>query len=600
MEVSQSLIRQYTTPVGVDGLLPLGLPQQSQGNSSPVDSVSLTCQADPDNVKMELLRKQARQQPKLNFAQRALIGTGDTLGRGFRNLSSAVGGEVRKSFENPLRLAPGVGQSYQMAEQMGVELPKPPTLPGSKMIGAGAESVVRGMGEFGASTAEDGAQALAHPVQTADGLIRLSKALQTDSPMGVANVMAESIATGKSYLEVRREHRKPIDDAINGVAQDFQKNREEIGLPGAATKLGLDVFGLPKTAALSAPKVVRLSNAAGGVVQGQTRRLSMTPQFKELPAEQQATLTNVVDQGAPKIAGVKIPFYAGKAEQSVSKLVGEGRLQSDPALYGEVSKLQEATTGPGISKTTLVRDTLESVAKPGVIKQGCKGTCAATTPQFDMAEKQPADFVRTARALMSKEGEIELANKTVLSRNETGVGFDFSGRRQLDRVMQSSFMDHGSKYTPGSRYHNGKDAHIMSDGSKSHSGLSGAESLRIRQDILGENVLTKSFPAEKTGPARAAAEKEFLEDLSLAQTEGKNLQVSLSWGEGDSGHALSVSRVEDGYVYGRNPWGSGDVGQGGLKREMLDNEGRFRAKTDDFFDQLYSYHTPVPGFEVFR
>lgn len=598
------------------GSVDIMVPGQSP-NPAVKDQFCRNTAADQANLQMEQLRRQAaggaRQEPRLNLVQRGLIGTGQFLGRGIRKSSNLVGVGVRRSIENPARLLPGANLAISAGDAIGLEGPKV-NLPGTKFVGSGAESVVRGFGEFAGSMSEEVTAAVAHPIQTAEGVNALAQGLQTDTPQGVASILVESATSGKSYLDVRAERRKVVGDAVGAVATDFTENREEIGLPGAVTKTALDIVGLPKTAVLSGPRLSRLATAGGRVArdfsQGQSKRLSRTPELEQLPLEQQALVETVAKDNAPRIAGVKIPFYTGKSERSLSQLLSEGRLQKDSSLLSEIQKLNEADVAPAFSKPKVVSETLESVARPGTISQGCKGTCAATTPQFDLAETQPATFVKTARRLMSESGDVSLPDGKTLSRNPTGVRADGSGRRQLDRVMQSSLMEFaGQDSLKASRYSNKLDSHLNPDGTPSHGGLSALESERVRRSVMGEDVVSKTFPRARRGNRRVAAETEFEADLARAQAESKNMQVTLAWGAGPDSHAVSVSRIEGDYIYGRNPWGSKDIGQGGLKREMLDSEGRFRAKTSDFFDELHGYHplrepgVPYkrnPNLELFR
>lgn len=52
-------------------------------------------------------------------------------------------------------------------------------------------------------------------------------------------------------------------------------------------------------------------------------------------------------------------------------------------------------------------------------------------------------------------------------------------------------------------------------------------------------------------------------------------------------HALLVTKVENGQVYMRNPWGSGDnsgTAAYGPPREVLDNQGSIRLAQVDFLN----------------
>ena len=205
-----------------------------------------------------------------NFAQRGIKGLGNRLGRGFRVLGDGLGKEVGDTIRNPMRLNPIVGPAIRSAEILGLPSPVPKvTLPGQNILADTAESAVRGVGEFGASTSEDLTYAVAHPDRTAKGLYTLANtALANDPLMGPSLITLESLATGKSVQQVWGEKQQTMADIRQGVVDDFNETKDRVGLPGAVVKAGLDIFGLPKAGAKGAVTAARITDDALGVVPG--------------------------------------------------------------------------------------------------------------------------------------------------------------------------------------------------------------------------------------------------------------------------------------------------------------------------------------------
>ena len=176
-----------------------------------------------------------------NFLQRRIKRLGYNAGRVFRSVGDGLGNEVGNSIRNPMRWTPVLGPSIRRLEAAGLPTPAPlVSLPGQEFVANTAESAIRGVGEFTASTSEDVTYAVAHPDKTLQGAYMVTNTLLANDPtMGPSIIQLESLATGKSYPEVWAEKRQNADNLKQAVVQDFNQTRDRVGLPGALVKLSL-------------------------------------------------------------------------------------------------------------------------------------------------------------------------------------------------------------------------------------------------------------------------------------------------------------------------------------------------------------------------
>ncbi len=529
----------------------------------------------------------SQREPKRSLWETAITGLGDLGGKAIRTVGDAagtVGGFVVEN--NPVALASRAASGAANlvgAKDAASFLGAADQV--SREAGKVTKSAIRGVGEFGAGTVEGTAQMIGDPVGTVKAVgVLASSGLDAVPVVGELYSRGEAAVRGTDLATVRAEKKSNREAIVSGFVDDFQEKQGRIGTAGALVSSLLDV-GVPTKLAQS---TIRRT------VSAQKLALKRNPQFKEMAPDQQAALREMASNNAPHLGSIKLPFQVGRSEQALSKLVGEGRLQSGregAELLGQLKDLDGNPVAQGLSKRRIFKEAVETVVAPGKCNQAGKGTCAVTTTQYDMARERPADFLQTARGLTSPEGEVVLRG-TTLKRNPTGLGKDFSGRRDLDRVMQSTFMEQANRYRPTMTYDNRRDGHIdKATGIKVHGGLFTDQSTQVRELLLDRSLTIENFP-DRSHPGRAAAEQAFADDLKRASEKGTSIQAGMNWGSPDSGHAITIERLEGDYVYGRNPWGSQDKGQGGVARTMTDKEGRFKMKTSDFFDNLRDYASP--------
>lgn len=529
-----------------------------------------------------------RQKPEKNLYQKVVLGTGRFVGKNTRRLGRGagwLGGTVVKN--NPLAVASR--NSAMLADMAGAPKNVVAALAtanrSSNQAARIVDSGIQGVADFGAGTAEGLTEIAADPVGTAKALgTAATSGLDLVPVVGRLTSGTEAVLRGTDMATVRAEKKSNREAIVDGFVQDYTEKKGRIGTPGALISTALDV-GIPTKLGVSVAKKAARSQA---------KRLDKNDVFRSLPDEQQTIIRDVADNNVPKVAGMKVPFWVGRTEQALSDLTRDGKLGQGSKLLSEIQELDRTQVHPSLSKSKVVRETIETVADPGKISQGCKGTCAITSPQYSLADEIPETFVQVTRELVSEKGVAKLSDGQRMLRNESGLKPDGSGRRTVDRVFQSSAMDFPNKALGKKQsYHNGKDAHLDDLGKKVHSGTTDDGRRVLNEALFGRNLGTQDFPNQLRGQARVAAENEFLSVLESARQQGRSLQVSSPWGDGPLGHAFTIERADGDFLIGRNPHGASDRGLGGIPRTMIDSQGRFRVKKSDFFDQLNSYERPA-------
>ncbi|MFN8612959.1 MAG: hypothetical protein U0931_35800 [Vulcanimicrobiota bacterium] len=252
-----------------------------------------------------------------------------------------------------------------------------------------------------------------------------------------------------------------------------------------------------------------------------------------------------------------------------------------PGLLDNLSGLTTQPMASGLSNQGVTQDVLQALNRPGaIILQDSKGTCTVTTLEHLLANTDPSEYARLVGGLTSEAGTVTLRNGEILLRNPTGLAADGTIRNDASRVLQSSLMDLGS----AGNYHNGLD--LVTRTSNSAGGLLPQEYLQVFQAVLGGQW-------EARGVAGAADRTAF----EQAVAQGTPVPVDLRWATGgqDANHMLSVTRMDDNYVYLRNPHGVQETGalrsgdQLLIDRQVLSNQGDIAIRTQDFYNNLNGY-----------
>lgn len=320
------------------------------------------------------------------------------------------------------------------------------------------------------------------------------------------------------------------------------------------------------------------------------------------------------------------------------------------SVLEHLSRLEEKLGEKKIGKDVMA-SLVKQLVDPEQIRQGSYSICAQTSIEYIHARDNPADYSRivvdlvTQGASSLKDGERLTLNPSGLQDDASGrsatsrifqssisdfangdeLGYDnatqFHGKPgqkivEVDRLGKDGKWEHFGLYwdqlevvDPKSpkvgremvtiKTPDGQQRQVYADtvSPAKHGGLNNAEALKALQALTGEKLRVHS-KGEYTGVRLIDSllpeswGRESLESAIKRNIQDKRTTyVAMNWSKdpatGHSSHALAVVDIRDGYVYLRNPWGSGEQGQAdGPKREVLDQEGNIRMTLEEFHQRV--------------
>ncbi|MGA9523309.1 MAG: hypothetical protein WBV82_17710 [Myxococcaceae bacterium] len=379
-------------------------------------------------------------------------------------------------------------------------------------------------------------QKLSRP--TGDGFE--SKATATSQKLARVTGGGETTGTGALPPAVR-EKLSPAELAqankvLSGSVSPHAKQdlEELVGSVGFRT-LDADVQVRLVQSVLSEPKS-SLQNA-------RLTELVASPGFRALPPAQQQKAIKTFEVCDPKGQGKLLdlakrnvegqPALLDKDAEGVALLDRLHSLATDP--------LNENFERHGIDREELLASILQECSKPGQINQDGHNTCTATSMQYLLCDQNPAEYVRLMEGLLSGDGKVEMRGGQTLKLEQDSIAPDSSTRRSAsERVFQSAMMEYangGESYSTTDDQSRGKKLWLFD---YSHEGLNADAQERGLEALFGRDY--KQHNGEVIG--------------LVTERSPEDTYVRMSWGEGkEGGHAVVATRVEDGRVYFRNPWG---------------------------------------------
>lgn len=300
-------------------------------------------------------------------------------------------------------------------------------------------------------------------------------------------------------------------------------------------------------------------------------------------------------------------------DEHLGRLLDDGKLdvrdKRGNDLLTNLSWLSTDRLAAGVDSGLLTAQAIVQTADPGrTITQGDHGTCAATTIEYVLATRNPSEFVRVARGLTGDDGWVQLAGGKMATRVPDSVAEDHSGRTQLDRVVQAAFMQVGG--ADSGTYTNARDGFSEGPASSPANGWGGmnlqpgsfmARALGMPGNQTETGAVSQSglMLEQVHGLAEQATGEKYTDIYDWRSTPGQvtsriadftkdgkdTIPVSLQWDGGR--HRITVTKVENGRVYFRNPWGHREAGK---RSEVL--RGVDHQVGDDGIESI-----PVADFE---
>ena len=203
-------------------------------------------------------------------------------------------------------------------------------------------------------------------------------------------------------------------------------------------------------------------------------------------------------------------------------------------------------------------------------------------------QQDPAEFVRLAVALASKEASAILADGSKLERPFESHLQDYSGRATASRLLQSGLMEFCNG--PLNTYDNRTDSNNFLGRRRGAPGITNKGLDRGFDAIFGENYKSKEY--RNLPFARVRMKTRF--QAALKKTPG--VAVGMRWAkEGShSRHKVVLERFEDGKAILWNPQGKAaeDNAHNQPPGEFLEKPGCYAMSEKEFFSRLLSFNLP--------
>jgi hypothetical protein len=181
-----------------------------------------------------------------------------------------------------------------------------------------------------------------------------------------------------------------------------------------------------------------------------------------------AVLREPVDRSYPLPPYETPSQWAGICEGALRDMAGRGmfglRDREGTSLAKTLLRAARGEVAPTLAsvpgKVRMLGGLVRNLVDPGRINQGYKGTCAVTSLESFLAERQPAEYARLVSGLMALGGTVTLASGATMRRDESSLVWSRTEawRSPVSRLFQVAAME---RAYPDLDYRNTIDAHIQ-------------------------------------------------------------------------------------------------------------------------------------------
>ncbi len=257
-----------------------------------------------------------------------------------------------------------------------------------------------------------------------------------------------------------------------------------------------------------------------------------------------AVLRDPVDRSYPLPPYETPSKWAGVCEQALRDMAARGMFAlRDPAgtsLAKILLRAARSEVAPSLAsvpgKVRMLGGLIRNLNDPGRINQGQKGTCAVTSLESFLAERQPAEYARLVSTLMAPGGTVTLASGATMRRDESALVWSRTEawRSPVSRLFQVAAME---RAYPDLDYRNTIDAHFQAgnaaDGSiNTGTGIDLKAFDTLLQELTGQEWETLS---RASAQAAATLARLGLDISGVANLERDGWQIvtrSLAAGDG--------------------------------------------------------------------
>lgn len=305
----------------------------------------------------------------------------------------------------------------------------------------------------------------------------------------------------------------------------------------------------------------------------------LVPPGTPLPADRRDMFERV-----RAVLGDDYPANAAFARIHAAGRFHSGALLPNLASLATKKRHPELLLEGGINADLLVKQIVRHVDNPLRVQQGVgRGTCGAGVIEYLLLRRDASEFVRVVDGITGFTGEVKLRSGRAIKMPRTAIPRDDTGRVDLDRLFQSTIMNHATLMSWLFDYDNPKDnesfwASVRGDSQMPIWGLA-----QMYEDVIGE---------KRTGVSLVSRPADEMADVVAAEVaRGDRVPVMLKF---SSFHWLNVESIvwatdrQPAFWVLRNPWGW-DGGDGNPPREpMPEGGGRVRMKSADFTNALFA------------
>jgi hypothetical protein len=274
---------------------------------------------------------------------------------------------------------------------------------------------------------------------------------------------------------------------------------------------------------------------------------------------------------------------------ALDRLFKAGRLHAG-ALLPNLSAMARGRRDPqlilqaGVEPALLLAQVIRHVDNPLRVQQGAgHGTCGAGTMEYAMLRLDPAEFVRLVDGITREGAQVKLRSGRTIRMPANAVARDESGRVDLDRLFQSTLMNHATAMSWVFDYDNPNDNDSFWSAFMGDSRVPLGNFTSLLGDVFGQSFNTVSTVL-RSGESVAA-------EVAAAASRGEKVPVILKFGAGY--HWLLIEKIEPGAggkpgaVLLRNPWGRDAGGTSPTRTALPEGKGRIRMQYADFAGALF-------------
>jgi hypothetical protein len=285
------------------------------------------------------------------------------------------------------------------------------------------------------------------------------------------------------------------------------------------------------------------------------------------------------------------------------RLASSGRLDRNPATLVNLAAMAQQSAGPaglvpqtmgrdprliesGIAPEILLSQVVRALDDPLRVQQGKDhATCGAGTMEYMLLREDPAEFVRLVDGLTRPGGSVALRSGASLEVPATAIARDASGRTDVDRLLQSAFMERASGMGWLFDYDNTQDdgsawEQLLGNGGETVTGFTS-----LWNDVTGaRHHAVDAYDADEAAAIGA--------QLAAAAARGEPVSVEMRFPGATDLHFLTLEKVNLGpdgkpaTVYLRNPWGKDSASGEPPRWALPEGGGRIGMKWGDFLAYL--------------